>query len=72
MKHISDKEDWFYELRPYIIIGLGIGGILSRFVFASGPSWAMINFLSSLVLISSGAYIISLRKDYRKKSSWMK
>ncbi|MFN8792403.1 MAG: hypothetical protein ACK5Y2_13195 [Bdellovibrionales bacterium] len=73
MKHIQSQSDWFYEIRPYAIIGIGVAGFLAKVVFPAGSShWGMLCFLSSAVLVAAGAFILSARKDYRKANTWMR
>ena len=71
MRHINKENDWFYEFRPYIIIGIGITGFMSRAAFGHSHGMNALGFLCSVVLVGTGALIISMRKDYRK-SSFMK
>ncbi len=71
MRHISDKQDWFYEFRPYIIIGIGITGLLSRSFVSASSGLNLIGFFSCVALLGIGAHILSMRKSYRK-SSFMK
>jgi hypothetical protein len=71
MRHINKENDWFYEFRPYIFIGIGIVGFLSKSAFGSSQSMNFLGFLGSVVCIAAGALIIAMRKDYRK-SSFMK
>lgn len=72
MKHISNKDDWFYEFRPYGIIAFGIAGLLSRSLLGStAQNYTIVTFLCSFALIGLGSFIVSMRKEYRK-SSWMK
>lgn len=66
MKHIKEKDDWFYELRPYIIIGIAICGALCKSLFGPTQTMNTLGFLSILVLITCGGVIVSMRRDYRK------
>lgn len=71
MRHINKQEDWFYEFRPYVIIAIGAAGLLSRSLFGTSQALNLLGFLCSVVLLATGALIISMRKNYRK-SSFMK
>lgn len=68
MRHISSKDDWFYEFRPYIIIGIGTVGLLSRSFFGSSQALNAIGFICSVILLGLGSIIISWRREHRKTS----
>ncbi len=72
MKHIQDKNDWFYELRPHGCIVLGIVGFFSRGLIGGYTGLALLAYASSLTLIAMGFYIFSMRRNYRKSMTWMK
>ena len=72
MKHISEKNDWFYEWRPYFFIAFGLAGMGTRGLLAGHSGLGFLSFVCSLILIGAGAFVISMRKDYRKSSTWMK
>ncbi len=71
MRHIDNKDDWFYEFKPYTFIAIGVVGFLSRSLFGNSQIMTGIGFLSSVILIAAGALIILWRQEYRK-SSFMK
>ena len=68
MHHLSQKNDWYYEWKPYFIIGAGIFGIMTKSMFGLPLISGMFSFLSALILLGSGGYILQARKVYRKKS----
>ena len=71
MRHIKKEDDWFYEFRPYLTIAIGVVGFMSRQAFGNSQEMNALGFICSLVLVGTGALIITMRKDYRK-SSFMK
>lgn len=68
MRHVNQKNDWYYEFKPFFILALGIFGLISKSIFALPLQSAVFSFLSSVVLLGAGSYIIHARKEYRKKS----
>jgi hypothetical protein len=68
MKHITSKNDWFYELKPYLILSLGFFGLLAKSLLGLPTGFSIISFLSALVLLGAGSYILTARKEHRRKS----
>lgn len=68
MRHIKDKDDWFYELKPYFILSLGFFGLIAKILLGLPFLYSVLSFMSALILISAGSYILKSRKEYRRKS----
>lgn len=67
-RHIQNKNDWFYEFKPYLILAIGIIGLgLKSFLNITGQ-YESLAFVSGITLLGMGYYILKLRKEYRKKS----
>ncbi len=62
------KSDWFYEFRPYLILALGLFGVLNYFL-AGNMTLLRVSQLSGLVLIFCGIKICQWRYQYRKQRS---
>jgi hypothetical protein len=68
LRHISNKFDWYYELKPYSIQALGFVGIALKMTLNLQGFYNFLAFASATTLLGLGTYIVKLRKDYRKKS----
>lgn len=66
MRHIKEKSDWLYELRPSFLVAIGIVGVLSQL----GPNFftglSMVCQACSMVLLFCAYKITHWRKEYRK------
>jgi hypothetical protein len=65
---LNQKNDWYYEFKPFFILALGVFGVLSKPIFSLPVHFAIFSFLSTIVLLGAGTYILQARKEYRKKS----
>ena len=68
MRHLNQKNDWYYEIKPYLILLLGIIGLIAKPLFSLPYDSSIFSFLSAIVLLGAGTYIIHARKEHRKKS----
>ncbi|MFN8847816.1 MAG: hypothetical protein ACK5V3_05700 [Bdellovibrionales bacterium] len=68
MRHLNHKNDWYYELKPIFILTLGIFGLFAKPFFSLPLHSSIFSFLSSIMLLGAGSYIVHARKEYRKKS----
>lgn len=66
MRHISTKDDWYYELRPLMIRFIGISGIVSKFVIAD-TQFANLSLVCGMILIGISHLIFKWRREYRAK-----
>jgi len=67
-RHIQYKNDWLYEFKPYLIVATGAFGLALKVGMNITGTYGSLAFVSGLTLLSSGYYILKLRKEFRKKS----
>ncbi len=65
-KHIQNKEDWFYEFRPQIVIAFGILGLFSKVWVPGEPVLMKLAQACGIVLLVIGIKILDWRKAYRE------
>ena len=66
MKHIQNKNDWFYEFRPQLILGFGALGLFSGLYLPTAyPSLNYFSQACGIVLLVIAVKILDWRKDYR-------
>lgn len=67
MKHIQNKNDWFYEFRPQIILAFGIIGLFSKLLVSYGnePIWFKVSVACGIFLVVMSLKIMSWRREYR-------
>lgn len=68
MRHIKTENDWFYEWRPYFCLGAGAVGTANQYLLGAGHNFALLNFVSSTIVIGLGLLIIQMRKEYRRNT----
>jgi hypothetical protein len=66
MNQQHKNDDWFYELRPYFIMAIGIFGILGKSFYGPSQVVNLIGFFSCITLLGMGYLVISMRKEYRR------
>ncbi len=67
MKQIENKEEWFYEFRPQIILCIGIIGLFGKLLIPSGGESILmrISQVCGVTLVLIAIKIMDWRKDYR-------
>jgi hypothetical protein len=66
-KHASTNERDFYEIRPFLIIAVGLLGCCNSFLVPATPVLSTLGVVCGIVLLFSAAKIIRWRKDFRNK-----
>jgi hypothetical protein len=66
VKHIENKNDWFYEFRPQLILFFGLLGLLSQLFMPSVTLWTYFSQACGLVLIITAFKIYEWRRNYRE------
>jgi hypothetical protein len=66
MRHIQEKNDWFYEFRPQIIFFFGLLGLASKLYMAGSSSFLLtLSQVCGLFLLGMSVKIMDWRKAYR-------
>lgn len=63
MRHIQNKNDWFYELKPQLLSLIGVVGLLNLF---ETNNMFFASQICGFVLLFSAFKISNWRKEYRK------
>lgn len=67
MRHIQDKYDWAYEMRPQILTAFGVFGILHCFNTNKDDAvFSALSTICGLVLFAIAYKISQWRREYRK------
>jgi hypothetical protein len=74
MRHIQNKDDWFYEFRPLLILCFGIIGLFGQLVIPNGSDSlpTRISQACGITLVLIAIKIMDWRRDYRAASQKMR
>ncbi|MEN0057456.1 MAG: hypothetical protein AAGB31_01370 [Bdellovibrio sp.] len=66
MRHIQNKNDWFYEFRPMLIAVVGTVGLLNHISVVGNANMLYCSQVCGGILLFCAYKINHWRKEYRK------